>query len=229
MPASIDLLLFAILPYVAVAIAAVGTFERYRRHALTVTSHSSQLLENRLHFWGILPFHAGILFILLAHVVGALMPSQVLLFNRVPLRMFVLEGVLLALGLLAFIGIAILTVRRGAVARVRAVTSPMDAIVYALLLVQIAAGVGIAVLYPWGSGWYAAVGAPYLGSLARFAPDVALIAATPWLVKLHVTGAWLLIAIFPFSRLVHVIAVPNQYLWRRPQVVRWSRRRLRQV
>jgi nitrate reductase gamma subunit len=36
-----------------------------------------------------------------------------------------------------------------------------------------------------------------------------------------VAGTWLLLALFPFSKLVHVLVVPNPYLWRAPQVVRW--------
>jgi nitrate reductase gamma subunit len=34
-------------------------------------------------------------------------------------------------------------------------------------------------------------------------------------------NAFVLIGIFPFSRLVHILVVPNQYLWRKRQVVRW--------
>ena len=30
--------------------------------------------------------------------------------------------------------------------------------------------------------------------------------------------------IFPFTRLVHILVVPNQYLFRKRQVVRWYRR-----
>jgi nitrate reductase gamma subunit len=145
-----------------------------------------------------------------------------------PVRLLVVEAILLAFGLLALFGAIVLVVRRAAVARVRMITGWLDLVVYLLLLAQIGSGVATAILYPWGSGWYAAVGAPYLWSLVRLSPDLA-IAATPLLVKVHVTGAWLLVAIFPFSRLVHVVAVPNQYLWRRPQVVRWYRRRVMPV
>ena len=37
-------------------------------------------------------------------------------------------------------------------------------------------------------------------------------------------GGFLLIALFPFSRLVHVVTVPIGYLWRPYQVVIWNRR-----
>ena len=44
----------------------------------------------------------------------------------------------------------------------------------------------------------------------------------PLLFKVHVVNAWLLIGFFPFTRLVHILVVPNPYLWRKPQVVRWN-------
>jgi nitrate reductase gamma subunit len=43
----------------------------------------------------------------------------------------------------------------------------------------------------------------------------------PFLVKFHIVNAYLVIGYFPFTRLVHVLVVPNPYLWRKPQVVRW--------
>jgi nitrate reductase gamma subunit len=79
----------------------------------------------------------------------------------------------------------------------------------------------VAIRYPFGSSWFAAAATPYLWSLARLQPDVTLVAAMPLLVRLHIIGAWMLVAVFPFSRLVHILAVPNPYLWRPPQVVRW--------
>jgi nitrate reductase gamma subunit len=65
--------------------------------------------------------------------------------------------------------------------------------------------------------------APYLWSLVKFSPNVAYISGMPWMVKLHVALAFGLLAFFPFTRLVHILVVPNPYLWRRTQVVRWYR------
>ncbi len=96
-------------------------------------------------------------------------------------------------------------------------------IVLALLTIQAATGVAVALTYRWGSSWFAAAAAPYLWSVFSFQPDVAVIGVMPWLVKAHVINAWLLIAFFPFSRLVHILVAPVPYLWRRPQVVRWYR------
>jgi len=114
-------------------------------------------------------------------------------------------------------------VRRLTVPEVRAVTNRRDGVLFALLAVQVVSGLGTAVLYPWGSSWYAATATPYLWSLLRLAPDITAVAVMPWLVKLHIVNAFVLLAYAPFSRLVHVLVAPLPYLWRKPQVVRWYR------
>ena len=47
----------------------------------------------------------------------------------------------------------------------------------------------------------------------------------PFVVKLHAFNAFFLVALFPFSRLVHVVSVPLSYLSRPYQVVVWYRER----
>jgi nitrate reductase gamma subunit len=63
--------------------------------------------------------------------------------------------------------------------------------------------------------------APYLWSLLKFNPDITYIGALPHLIKLHIVNAFVVVGFFPFTRLVHILVVPNPYLWRKPQVVRW--------
>jgi nitrate reductase gamma subunit len=220
-----DVLLFAALPYVAVALFVAGTLERLVKHPESMTSRSSQFLENRQHFWAMVPFHYGILVVLAGHLAAFAMPGAILGWNASAIRLYSLEGTGLAFGFLAVLGLAAAIVRRASVAAVRITTTPLDWFVLGALLVQIVSGVAIAIAYSWGSSWFAAVASPYLWSLARLRPDVAAIAALPLAVKAHVVGAFLLVGIFPFSRLVHVVNVPTPYLWRRPQVVRWYRPR----
>jgi nitrate reductase gamma subunit len=223
MPPAIDVLLFVALPYAAVLLCAVGTVERYRRHQASVTSLSSQFFEARRHFWGYMPFHLGILVVLAAHLAWFFAPGLVEWWNGSPARLYGGEVFVLTCGICAVTGYAAIGLRRRADRRLRLVTSAWDWAVYAMLLVQIVLGIVIAVRYSWGSGWFAAIVAPYLWSLARFSPDIAAVAALPQPVVAHIVAAWLLVAVFPFSRLVHVLAVPNPYLWRPPQVVRWRR------
>lgn len=217
----LDPLLFAALPYVALVIFLLVTIQRYRAQKFTYSSLSSQFLENRRHFWAMVPFHYGILGVLAGHLLGLLIPGTILAWNSVPLRLYVLEVTGLALGILALVGLVSLIVRRVSTSHVRVVTSPADWILYALLVVQIGSGIALAVFYPWGSSWYASTAAPYLWSILKLQPDVAFISAAPHMVKLHVVNAFLLIALFPFTRLVHILVIPNPYLWRKPQVVRW--------
>jgi nitrate reductase gamma subunit len=215
-----DLFLFGVFPYLAVALAAGGV--AYRRRALrhTVTTRSSQLLEGRLLSWASVPWHHAILAILGAHVAAAVAPGTWGRLLGSPARLYVLEITGVALGALAVLGIALLLVRRARLART---TSAMDWVVLALLAVQAATGLWIAFALRWGSVWYLHTAAPWLASLARLSPDVAGMAVLPAIVKVHAVNAFVLVALVPLSRLVHVTSIPLPYLWRAPQVVVWRR------
>lgn len=223
-----DVLLLVVLPYIALFAFFVFSIHRYRTHRFSYSSLSSQLLENREHFWALMPFHYGILAVLAGHVVAFLIPRQILLWNSHPLRLYILEFTALVFGLMSLIGISAAIVRRVAFARLRVVTTTMDWILFGFLLVQMASGVYIAVFLGWGSSWFAASAAPYLWSLVKLNPDSSYIVAMPSAFKLHLVNASILIGLVPFTRLVHILVVPNPYLWRKPQVVRWYGYTLRQ-
>lgn len=219
----LDQLLFIVLPYVALFTFFLVTIQRYRARSFTYSSLSSQFLENQQHFWGVVPFHYGILVVLAGHVAAFLIPREILLWNSQPLRLYVLETSGLIFGILTLVGLVAAVARRFSVHKVRRVTSPSDWVLYALLLIQVASGIGVAVFHPWGSSWFAATATPYLWSIVKLNPNISYIAAMPFMIKLHIVNAYLVIGFFPFTRLVHVLVVPNPYLWRKPQVVRWYR------
>jgi len=220
-----DLILFGIFPYVAVALAlAVGSY-RYVVDRYSWSSHSSQFLESRLLFWGSVPWHYAILLILLAHLLAVLFPgSWGVLLGR-PIRLYFLEVSGLALGLCTVIAIVLLIARRLADARLAAVTTGIDWLVLALLLLQVATGVYIAFTLRWGGVWYVHTATPWLRSLLSFQPEVQYLAVLPTVVKLHAFNAFLLVALLPFSRLVHALSVPLGYLARPYQVVVWYQER----
>lgn len=217
----LDQLLFAVLPYLAVFTLILVTIQRYRAQSFTYSSLSSQFLENRQHFWGLVPFHYGILAIVLGHVIAFLIPREILWWNSHPLRLYVLELSALICGLLTLIGLLACMVRRWTNSKVRLVTTASDWVIYALLLIQVVSGIYTAVFYPWGSSWYATSAAPYLMSLVKLNPDISYVAWMPHMVKLHIINAFVIVGFFPFTRLVHILVIPNPYLWRKPQVVRW--------
>ena len=220
----INMVLFVIFPYVALILAVVGGIQRYVIRPFSYSSLSSQFFEKRQQFWGSIHFHYGVVLILTAHLLAALFPGFWSRLVGAPVRLYVLEITGAALGVFAVLGLALLIVRRRFNSRARVVTSMMDWILLAVLLVQVVTGVIIALIYRWGSVWYLHTAVPWLWSLARLSPQTNSIAALPWIAKLHFLNAFVLVALYPFSRLVHVFTIPISYLWRPYQVVIWNRR-----
>jgi len=218
----LDMLLLVVLPYAAIIVFLVGTVYRYRQKGFTVTSLSSQFLEERSLFWGSVLFHLGILGLFVGHLVAFLIPGAILAWNSQPVRLLVLEGTGIVFGAATLVGLALLFIRRLSRARIRAVTTRMDVAIEVLLLAQIVLGVWVALGYRWGSSWFASTLSPYLWSLARFSPETEAVFAMPWVVKLHIVGAFLVLLMIPFSRLIHLIVAPFHYLARPYQVVIWN-------
>lgn len=220
----LDAVLFVALPYLAVATAIVGGIYRYRSDRFSYSSFSSQFLDNKTLLFGSVSWHYGILLILGAHVIGALAPGlwQGVLADRN--RLYFLEITGLALALFAIVGLVLLILRRLGNARVFRVTTAMDWILLAALLAQVVLGFWVALFYRWGSDWYLHTAVPWLVSLVKFKPEIQYVSVLPWVVKVHMLGGFVIIALFPFTRLVHVVTYPFSYLWRPYQVVRWNRR-----
>jgi nitrate reductase gamma subunit len=118
-----DLILFGVFPYVAVALAvAVGSY-RYLVDRYSWSSHSSQFLESRVLFWGSVPWHYAILLVLLAHLLALVFPGGWGVLLGRPLRLYLLEVTGMALGLCTVIAIVLLIVRRATNPRVATVTT----------------------------------------------------------------------------------------------------------
>ncbi len=219
-----DFVLFGVFPYLSLGIAVSAGLYRYFSDRFSYSSFSSQFFENRQLFWGSISWHYGIVIILLAHLLAALFPRMWSSIIGSPLRLFILEGTGMALGVLTVVGIALLILRRLTNPRVFAVTTFFDWALLLLFIVQVLLGLSIALFYRWGASWYIHTAAPWFWSLVRFDPQVQFIASLPPLVKFHVVNAFLIVALFPFSRLVHIFTIPLSYLWRPYQIVYWNRR-----
>ena len=70
-----DLFLFVGLPYVAIASLVVVSFIRYKFRAFSYSSLSTQFLEDRWLAWASLPWHLGIILILLGHLLAFGLPG----------------------------------------------------------------------------------------------------------------------------------------------------------
>src|SRR5512133_522876 len=118
--------IFIVMPYVALALLIFVTPYRFCSNRLTWSAYSTQFLERKLLFWGINPWHYGILPILLAHVLGFAFPAlfKTLLGNQETLLL--LEGLGLGLGLFSMFGILLLLLRRSNVKMLKSVTFSND-------------------------------------------------------------------------------------------------------
>jgi nitrate reductase gamma subunit len=223
---ALEILLWVAVPYVAMAVFVVGHFWRYRYDKFGWTTRSSQLYENRLLRLGSPLFHFGILFVVLGHVGGVLIPKSwteaVGVTESVYHALAVVLGVVA--GVMTLTGAAVLVYRRRTVGPVFSATTRNDKIMYVLLVGTIVLGLGTTVLgnlleHPHD---YRETVSPWFRSIFYFQPRPELMVAAPLGFQLHVLSAWALVAFWPFSRLVHVFSAPLGYLTR-PYIVYRSR------
>lgn len=220
----LDLALWVALPYAAIAVFVVGHVWRYTRDQLTWTTRSTQLLERRLLRPGVLLFHLGMLAVLGGHVLGILVPASATeavgisedLYHAVSVTAGTIAGTMM------LAGFAILLYRRERVPRVRATTTRIDRITYLLLGAMIVLGmvatVGENLL---GGGYdYRSTVAPWFRGVLTLSPDPDLVTQAPVVYQVHAALAWLLFALWPFSRLVHAWSVPIAYIGRSPILYR---------
>jgi nitrate reductase gamma subunit len=216
--------IFIVLPYVALALILFVTPYRFLSDRLTWSAYSTQFLERKTLYWGINPWHYGIIPILAAHLLGIIAPGALksLLGNQQVL--IAVESVGLALGLAALFGGLVLLLRRGNSPMLNRSTVLSDWALLALVTAQAATGVYIAVFMRWGSEWYLHTAVPYFYSLLTFSPQVEYLADFPLVVKLHAAGAFLIVALLPFTKLVHLLFFPLAFLKDPPILYRWRSR-----
>ena len=71
------ILLWIILPYVAITVFVVGHWWRYRTDQFAWTSRSTQLLDRRVLGWASPMFHYGALAAVGGHIIGLCIPPSV--------------------------------------------------------------------------------------------------------------------------------------------------------
>lgn len=216
-----DSVIFIALPYVALALLIFVAPYRYLHNRLNWSAFSTQLLERKLVYWGSNPWHYGIIPILLAHLIWLIFPGQVQRFLGNQDTLLILESLGLGLALLALLGLLMLILRRINTPKLRRVNYWTDWMILALLLVQVGTGIYIAWFLRWGSHWYIHTAVPYLWSIFTLSPQIDYVADLPPVFKLHVAFAFLIIAVLPFTKLVHLLFLPVNFLKDPPILYRW--------
>jgi len=222
----LDVVLWIIIPYLAIATFVLGHVWRYRYDKFGWTTRSSQLYESRLLRLGSPLFHFGILLVIGGHLFGILVPEAATRTIGISETAYHVVAVALGTvsGVMTVAGLAILIYRRRVTGPVFSATTRNDKAMYVLLAATLLAGLSTTVLgnllgHPYD---YRLGVAPYFRSVFYAHPDTGLIASAPVGFQIHVMLAWVLFAAWPFTRLVHVFSAPVGYLTR-PCIVYRSR------
>ena len=224
-----ELLLYVVLPYAALAIFFVGHLWRYRRDQYGWGARSTQLLESRVLKYASTIFHLGVLAAIGGHVLGILIPkswTEALGLSDSAYHVIAVIGGIAA-GSAVCVGFALLVYRRLRYARVRVTTTRADVVTFGLLGLGIVTGM-LATLTNVGDvvHYRESVG-PYFRNLMILNPKPELMTGehVTFIFQAHVTVVWLLVAFWPFSRLVHAWSVPVDYPRRSPVLYRSRSRR----
>lgn len=215
-----------VVPYVTLAMVAVGTWWRYRYDKFGWTTRSSQLYESRLLRIASPMFHFGMLVVFIGHVVGLLIPESwmdlVMSDHVYHLQAVVLGGLA---GIAALVGIALLIYRRRVTGPVFMATTVNDKTMYLVLVAAMVAGFACTAIGATPEGAehdYRETVSPWFRSIWILQPRGDLMVQAPLYFHIHVMIALVLFCLWPFTRLVHVFSAPIGYLFR-PYVVYRSR------
>lgn len=219
-------ILWLTLPYIAFTSFVVGHVWRYRHDQFGWTTRSSQLHESRLLRLGSPMFHFGILAVLGGHVIGVLIPASwthAVGLSEDAYHWFAV-GIGSVAGIVTIVGLGILLYRRFTVTAVRQATTLMDKVMYLLLV----AALGTGMVNTMGNNLiagrydYRETVSPWFRSIFGPNPAPELMVGVPLSFRLHALVVVALLALWPYTRLVHVFSAPVGYL-ARPYVVYRSR------
>lgn len=218
-------LAFGIYPYVAMIILFIGSWIRYDREQYTWKASSSQLLEKKKLRTGSILFHVGVLGIFFGHFFGLLTPVEVwhVLGVTAPMKQIVAIVAGGLFGLICFVGLTILIHRRLFNARIRATSKKMDIVILLLLYAQLILGL-LSIFVSLGH-----LDGKEMTHLMLWAQNIMTfdmveavqqVSDVHWIFKAHIVLGMTLFVVFPFSRLVHMLSAPVQYVTRQHQIVR---------
>jgi nitrate reductase gamma subunit len=210
-------LLWLVVPYLAMAVFVLGHLWRWRHDRFGWTTLRTPLVRNRLLRLGSPLVHLGVAALILGHAVGLLVPRRwttALGITEPAYRaVSVTVGTLAGATMLA--GLVLLVARRILQPSIRRTTTVMDVVMYGVLVVTVLLGmvatVGVNLLGP-GHDYRETVAVWFRGILL-LRPDPSRMADAAPLFQAHTLAALALVAIWPFTRLVHTYSVPIGLLW----------------
>ncbi|TMR89525.1 respiratory nitrate reductase subunit gamma [Nonomuraea basaltis] len=214
-------LLWIVMPYLTIVIFVGGVIWRYRYDRFGWTTRSSQLYESRLLRVASPLFHYALLFVIVGHVIGVLIPVRwtdaIGVSNDAYHANALVWGGLA--GLATLVGLGLLIYRRRVHGPVFLATTANDKIMYVVLAAAIVSGVvTTAAGFVPSEVSYRTTVAPWFRGVLILQPDTTAMGHASGLYKVHTLFGMALFVLFPFSRLVHALSAPLGYLFR-PYIV----------
>ncbi|QUG41503.1 respiratory nitrate reductase subunit gamma [Psychrobacillus sp. INOP01] len=214
----IDQFLWVIFPYICIAVFIIGHIFRYKTDQFSWTAKSSEFIEKKQLMIGSLLFHIGIIPVIMGHVSGLAIPKSWLQAVGVNDHLYHIGAIYIGgfFGFVTLAGMIILTSRRFTKSTVRKLSSASDLIVNVILLFIVFMGmyatlVTNAVQPDFD---YRTSISVWFRNLFILQPDASYMLNVPMSFKIHVVTGFLIFALWPFTRLVHVWSVPLNYVGR---------------
>ncbi len=222
---SLDILLWSVLPYVAMASFVIGLVWRYKYDKFNWTTRSSQIYEGKLLRIAGPLFHLGLFAVIGGHIVGLLIPKKWTDSIGISQEMYHVGAISLGglAGVATLLGIALLIYRRRTTATVFAATTKNDKTMYIFLVATLLAGCAATLSSAGVIGTehnYRETVSPWFRSILLLRPDGTLMMQSPLAFRIHAIVGMLLFIIWPFTRLVHAMSAPIGYMFRPPIIYR---------
>lgn len=215
--------IYGVLPYIAFTILIGATIIRYIYGERNWTAKSSEFLDKSGLKFSNHMFHGGLLLVFVGHVMGILIPRTWTAALGIDDHMYhyIALGGGIPAGVLLLLGYLLLMKRRFFGSdRMKVNTSTMDTLLFIVLFVTILTGC-LGTIYNVIADYnYRLTIGPWFRSLLALAPDISLVAGLPVVYQLHMISWMVLAILFPFTRLVHCLSFPVEYLWRNPIIYR---------
>src|SRR5690625_775822 len=211
----INQFLWVIFPYACLVLFIFGHIFRYRYDQFGWTAKSSEFIEKRQLMIGSFLFHIGVIPVFFGHVSGLLIPKSWTRAVGISDHLYHMGAVWVGgfFGIVTLAGMFILTWRRLSIKSVRKLSSVSDIVVNSLLLFIVFIGVYRSLItnniLPEFD--YRDSISVWFRSLFIFQPKAQLMVNVPLAFQLHVISGFLILAMWPFTRLVHVWSVPLNY------------------
>lgn len=207
--------LFTYLPHIAFAVFWFGLITRIIYANRTIQAKSTQLLARNGIRSGSNLFHVGIIAVFLGHFTLFIPEKVYHLVMTTETKRLVALSMGTFFGIMALVGMIILIWRRFFVDNLKKTSTFHDYFIIILLLAE--AALGLTSVGTTAAGTvpqYAALG-EWAQKVITFQPDAgAVIASHSIIYKIHILIGLIIIMIFPYTKLMHMLVVPVAYFFR---------------